>query len=64
MHIGPNVWPLGPHRASPMSVGRLEFNKYDFVGQDQRFGTQFAHVINLKVPNMLLGPNFWPISGP
>ena len=38
------------HRADPMSVGRLEVNKYESVGHNERFGTPFAHVINLKVP--------------
>ena len=33
-----------------MSVGRLEVNKYESVGDEERFGTPFAHVINLKVP--------------
>ena len=50
MHLGPNFWPIGPHRAGPMCVGRLEVKKYESVGHDQRFGTPFAHVINLKVP--------------
>jgi hypothetical protein len=50
MHLGPNFWPIGPHRAGPMCVGRLEVKKYESVGHDQRFGTLFANVINLKVP--------------
>ena len=47
-----------------MSVGWLEFNKYDFVGHNERFGTLFAHVINLKVPKdahrAKFLAHFWP----
>ncbi len=50
MHLGLNFRPIGPHRVGPMCVGRLEVKKYESVGHDQRFGTPFAHVINLKVP--------------
>ena len=50
MHLGPNFWPIGPHRADPMSEGRLEVKKYESVSQHERFGTPFAYVINLKVP--------------
>ena len=49
MHIGPNFWPLGPPRASPMCAGRLEVQKYESVCQDERFGASFVHVFNLKV---------------
>ena len=34
-----------------MGEGRLEVKKYDYVGHDECFGTPFAHIINLKVPN-------------
>ena len=50
MHLGPNFWSLGPHRAGPMCKGRLEVKKYESVGHDERFGTPFAHVITIKVP--------------
>ena len=33
-----------------MCVGWLEVKKYESVGHEERFGTPFAHVINLKVP--------------
>ena len=33
-----------------MSVGRLKVKKYESVGHDERFGTTFACVIDLKVP--------------
>ena len=35
MHLGPNF---------------QEVKKYQSVGHDERFGTTFAHVINLKKP--------------
>ena len=50
MHIGPNFWPLGPHRAGPKCKGRIKVKKYESVGHDERFGTPFAHTITLKVP--------------
>ena len=50
MYLGPNFWPLGPHRAGPMRAGRIEFNKYEPVGHDEHFGTPFAHIITLNVP--------------
>ena len=43
-----------------MMAGRLVVKKYESVGHDERFGTLFAHVINLEVPNIYLGQ----ISGP
>ena len=36
--------------AGPMYAGKLDIKKYVSVGHDERFGTPFAHVINLKVP--------------
>ena len=33
-----------------MRAGRLEVEKYEPVGHDERFGPPFAHVINIKVP--------------
>ena len=50
MVLGPNFWPLGPHRAGPMCKGQLKVNKYESVGHDECFGTPFAHVITIKVP--------------
>ena len=50
MHLGPNFWPLGQHRASPMRAGQLEVKKYDSVGHYERFGSPFAHVFDMKVP--------------
>ena len=58
MHLGPNFWPLGPHRAGPMCKGRLEVKKYESVGHDERFGTPFAHVITIKVPKDAHRANF------
>ncbi len=37
-------WPLGPHRAGPMSVGRLEVKKYESVGHYERFGTPYMAI--------------------
>ena len=50
MHLGPNFWPLGPHRAGPMCKGRLKLKKYDSVRYDECFVTPFVHVMTLKVP--------------
>ena len=36
-----HFWPLGPHRAGPMSAGRHEVKKYVSVGYDERFGTPY-----------------------
>ena len=33
-----------------MRAGQLEVEKYDSVGHYKRFGTPFAHVIDIKVP--------------
>ena len=33
-----------------MRVGRRVVKKYESVGHDERFGTPFAHVIDIKVP--------------
>ena len=50
MHLGPHFWPLGPHRAGPIRAGQLKVKKYEPVGHEERFGTSFARVIDLKVP--------------
>ena len=41
-----------------MRAGRLEVEKYDSVGHDERFGTPFAHIIDLKVPKDAPGAKF------
>ena len=41
-----------------MRAGQLKVEKYDSVGHDERFGTPFAHVIDLKVPKDISGAKF------
>ena len=61
MHLGTNFWPLGPHRAGPMGAGQLEVEKNDSVGHYERFGTPFAHVIDIKVPKDAPRAKFWAL---
>ena len=41
-----------------MRAGQLKVKKYESVGHDERFGTSFAHVIDLKVPKDAPGAKF------
>ena len=48
--------------AGPMYAGKLDIKKYVSVGHDERFGTPFAHVINLKVPKAKHRAKFRPLG--
>ena len=58
MHLGPNFWPLGPHRAGPMRAGQLEVEKYDSVGHYERFGTPNM-VVAIAVGWIAYHPTRW-----
>ncbi len=63
MHLGPNFWPLGQHRAGPISLGRLEVKKYLSLGNDQHFVTPICQCNQLKSSKRAkFLALFWPLG--